>query len=352
VNGPPIFPGYTNEVRDASRVFLSNTRTPDAFGKLTPVEEAVLFKFGGTMLYILRKVLAQWAVAMWEQVSSYSDFTGIREVEHVNLIMKHLKRFHDLYEQKFGKIEKDTSLSSLGRIKDDTVYIKCIGYGVKVVLGLLMADRMHVIQAQRQSFKERTGFLEINPKSLDIEHSDCPICQDPMGVESPEEKTETPIKLVICCQQIMGKQCLKTWLGELLYSNKFVDSCPTCRYRFPEPFLEKLYGNEGLIARIKVERMDDLIDLESPPPEPEFEAQELQYFAPYGRSQQEQDAQLQRQIGEAGGVWNGDARDVEEDLIQFNPRPVTIPRRLIIRYDRTRQVELREIVEDDFVMEG
>lgn len=78
-----------------------------------------------------------------------------------------------------------------------------------------------------------------------------PICKDDMGVQTPEGTVDKPIKLVICCNQHIGENCLKEWLQQNVDGLLRKKTCPMCRFTFPAKFVEKLLGldvNKGFFA--------------------------------------------------------------------------------------------------------
>jgi hypothetical protein len=338
----------------------------NAYANLTPVEEEVLSKFGDNMLFILKKALKIWAEAMLAKVAEDPGFRPIRELEHVDLIMEYLKVFQKAYEDRYGKMESGKPSSAFGEIKDHIVFIKSTCYGVKVVLGLLMADRMHVVERKRKLERAIIGFMEVEVEDLEGDGKDCPICQDPMGVESPEGTVEIPLRLVICCGQVIGGRCLRAWLGELMYHDTCRNNCPTCRFKFPKSFLENLFSKDEYAARIEKERDDvvlvtqrDGIELVSPTPEP----------VEMMRAQLEQETLLQQQLHD-----ETESMEVElaRELISPSAWPLsppvraaqmrrtngpTVPERHQQHSMPLRQVQFGElaegeVMEDDFDMEG
>jgi hypothetical protein len=219
---------------------LSLAESKSTYGKFTPVEEELVRQFGSTMALILQDVLKRWARVMRAKLRQEPKLRPIRDLEHVFLIMEYLKVFRDCYESKFGEMEESISSQPEG-IKDGAVYIKSTGYGAKIFLGLMMADRIHVIEHQRRHERKRIGFVDLDVSTLGDDSKNCPICHDPMGDENPEGITETPIALTICCGQVMGRRCLKTWLREFVYGDILRDTCPICRFRFSETFMKKLF---------------------------------------------------------------------------------------------------------------
>ncbi|KAH6680390.1 hypothetical protein B0J14DRAFT_578528 [Halenospora varia] len=226
-----LCPGFTPAAREATKQYLSSREQMAFFPVPTPLEEPVLVLFAPTLSELMKMTLAQWATDMLTRLAP--GLRPIKEKEQVDRIMDHLKDFQKDYERAYGRIE-ETRGGILGEIKDNTVYIRSTGYGAKVLLGLLMADRLHVIDRQRRKGREAIGFEVKVVAELDKDSRNCLICGDEFGVESEEK----PLQLVICCNKIFGDACLRIWLEG--YDGKTNQNCPHCRHRFPASFIDRL----------------------------------------------------------------------------------------------------------------
>jgi len=137
-----------------------------------------------------------------------------------------------------------------------------------------MADRLHIVEKKRKIKRMEMGFLEVPIESVEADSQKCPICHDRMGVANEDDIIEAPLRMVICCGQVLGATCLRTWLRELAsHGSKGRESCPHCRYVLPESFVRKLYeGHERERGDQKVTAAQGTIELElesvfdSPPP--------------------------------------------------------------------------------------
>jgi hypothetical protein len=169
-----------------------------------------------------------------------------------------------------------------------------------------------------------------------------------MGRETPDGATEKPLRLVICCGQLIGKNCLHQWLGELVWKNVFRDTCPICRFKFPESFLKKLFSEDyaGRVAKKKGE-------LGLATPNLEFEPRINRVL----RSQHEQDAILNGEFGLGGddlefSDGERELSDVETAMEQLTS-PLGIDMSGVMRQMNTvvdspsHQVELGYRVEDE-----
>ncbi|KAH8668179.1 hypothetical protein BGZ60DRAFT_515588 [Tricladium varicosporioides] len=230
INGA-LCPGFTPAAREATKQYLSSREQMAFFPIPTPLEEPVLALFAPTLSELMKMTLAQWATDMLTRLAP--GLRPINEKEQVDRIMNHLKNFQRHYECAYGRIE-ETRGGILGEIKDNTVYIRSTGYGAKVLLGLLMADRLHVIDRERRKSREAIGFEEMVVTELDKDNRNCLICGDEFGVESGER----PLQLVICCSKIFGDACLRLWLEG--YDGRTNQTCPHCRHRFPASFIDRL----------------------------------------------------------------------------------------------------------------
>lgn len=236
------------EARLGTKEYLTLRPTKAAFGKLTPTECTLVAQFGGDMASIFKDVMKRWARVLFAKIRKERDLRAIPDFEYVAVIMEYLKVFQDEYESKFGKMGEGLS-GPLGEIVDKLVYIRSTGYGARIFLSLMMADRVHVIESSRKRERRRVGFLDLDPSKLDEDSQDCSVCRDRLGVANPEGRMEMPIKLVICCGQVMGRQCLKHWLSQFAYSHIYRGTCPVCRFKFPQSFIQKLFTTKEYFSQ-------------------------------------------------------------------------------------------------------
>ena len=319
--------------RDQSKAWLSMQKN-SGYGLLSPLEEPVIDQFGSSVKLILTDILKRWARAMRQKLRREPGPRPIKEREHVDLIMEYLREFQTAYEGVFGLIE-DSKPTTFGEGKNSTVYIRSTGYGVKVLLGLLMADRLHVVERKRREERERISFIKVEASCLPEDSKVCPICQDEMGIKTPEGTVEDPLRLVICCDQHIGESCLKAWLGEQLPGHDQPrDTCPVCRFTYPSSFREKLFEgdneseNEDDVEDTLLAEESTMIDLTSPSPEYETSRRRV---APEDLERAMFMAPLQHRVQGQGAVTSV--------VMGLGPseiaRNVTVPVR-----------------DDDFVMEG
>ncbi|KAH7342797.1 hypothetical protein BKA65DRAFT_297986 [Rhexocercosporidium sp. MPI-PUGE-AT-0058] len=234
--------GYTPNARESSKQYLM-AKPSEVYGELTPMEVPIISKFGSTAKDIIERTLRLWSHALKDLLDKGHPSRAIVEHEHVALIMKYLAVYHQKWEKKFGMMEiPEQHRKESGAVKSSEIYINSTGYGCKVLLGLMMADRIHVVERLRRMERERICLEVVPLDALDEGCEFCYICTERMGVETPEGTCEQAIRLTICCGNIMGEECLKIWLSDAcVLGRKQNDSCPMCRKKFPAVFLEKLF---------------------------------------------------------------------------------------------------------------
>lgn len=256
VDEGPLFPGFTTEAWKKSREYITAISAPSKYGRLTPVEQEVFTQFGPVVLFILKDSLKEWADDMWENVRKVPALDHISPRVQYKLIEQYLIYFQELYEQAFGLMGDNEKT-----ITDGKVSLKSTGAGVKFVFNLMLLDRIchilskHERERERKLRNARIGFEEVDVAELPDHSKDCPVCLDPIGAENLEGVTESAIKLVICCGQILGQLCLKKWLNEVNSHNQFINSCPMCRSEFSHAFIGKLFPGEEALTREAVRVM-------------------------------------------------------------------------------------------------
>lgn len=253
-DGGALMAGWSTKERNASKALLQTITSTNAAVRPTPSEQQVFTAFGNPLETILKYVLKRWHKAMKFKLHDANDkhsLKPIKQTEQIELIMTYLKLYQHEYEACFGTMEDQEHPPT--DETPTTVRIRSTGFAAKVFLGIIMADRLWAINQRRKALRESSGFLPVQVEDLDDESKHCSICCDELGVANPEGEVEKPIRLVMCCYQVFGESCLKTWLKEN-WKTFDRDTCPNCRYKFPESFLEKLLGED---RKEKKERSDE-----------------------------------------------------------------------------------------------
>ncbi|KAE9370502.1 hypothetical protein N431DRAFT_411916 [Stipitochalara longipes BDJ] len=272
-DGPSLYKGYHSTKRQEIKEYLYSKQLSHV-SRFAPMEEALTIQLGSTVQRLMKETIKKWFVSIKVMVKETPCFRELNTRDAVVLIMEHLQDYHYKYEAIFGVMEETTTF---GKINGGAVHVQSTGYGVKLLLGLMLADRIHVIDRFLRLERERICFEQVDSSDLPIDSKNCCVCQDPLDIETPEGTSEQGLKLIICCRQVIGENCLKEWLsrsGPAIRKN-----CPNCRYDFPMCFLVKLFG-EGysmeedeeeeeldMANTIVVEQPRGVVDLVSPSPE-------------------------------------------------------------------------------------
>ncbi|KAK0125351.1 hypothetical protein ONS96_009199 [Cadophora gregata f. sp. sojae] len=249
---PPIelCEGYTPAAREKSKGYLI-LGSWKAYGALTPTEEPIIARFGSTVECIVKKTLRHWSREMKTLLDDGTSLQDINKRDHVNLVMKHLDIFHESWEKEFGMMEIPEAHNGLQASKSSEIFITTTGYGCKVLLGLMMADRIHMVDRKRKQQRLQTCFLRVDVETLDDDLKECFVCKNQMGVEDEDGVKEQAIRLTICCDKVIGEDCIKKWCEA---KGKKEHDCPFCRGRFTDRFWMKLF--EQLEDPISYDRPD------------------------------------------------------------------------------------------------
>jgi len=234
-----LLAGWTNKDREKSKRYLIDATSVNAGSVPTPFEEKVFTAVGGLLASIMKYVLKRWHKAMRMSLDKHS-LKPIRTAHQVQLIMEYLSWYHRDYESAYGVMEKYDGPQDIPK---ETVMIRSTGYAAEVFLGIIMADRVRALNQKRKALCETQGFVSVETSTLKGDDKYCSICCDELGVANPEGDIEEPVRMVTCCHQVFGEKCLKIWLKEN-WKTFDRDTCPNCRFKFPQAFIRKLLGKE------------------------------------------------------------------------------------------------------------
>jgi hypothetical protein len=236
-----LFPGFTSQLRERTKLHLLHSSSRN-LAKLTPAELPLLEHFPPPLADLITSTLKAWSRHMRQHLRLASPSQAYRPIHtpaHIAIIMQHLEEYKHRYEALYNAMEVcEHSVAA------DAVAIHSTGYGVKVFLGLLMADRLMVIEMKRRAQRERIGFLVLGFGELSQREGEgrCNVCLEEMTTMS---EGEVPLRMVVCCGQILGAGCLRQWVNSLTRGSK-EPTCPLCRYKLSEAFVDKLFvGYEG-----------------------------------------------------------------------------------------------------------
>ena len=277
-----LCPGFTPENRALAKACLTASNDPEKCAYFTPHELPIIAQFGSNVSSLLKRTLKIWAKALLASLALTRPFVCIRAQTQVETIMRYLRLFQTSWEKIFGVMPGEPG-DVLGA-RDGKVYIESTGYGAKVLLGLMMADRLSVVDTLRIRARENVGhFREVCPGDVDEEHRVCTICYECIGHMEDGCGDRTGIQMITCCGQVIGGECLRFWAKTMVKANradrrKKPPSCPHCREEFDDGFLAKLFNGywDGYDLKQRVEKAVDghqAINLVGPAPTPESEVE-------------------------------------------------------------------------------
>jgi len=230
--------GYTAAAREESKTYLT-PKSSNAYGDLTPTEEPIVARFGSTVQGIVKKILSDWSAEMKKLLDRGKPLQNINQPMQVRMIMKHLDIFHEEWEASFGTMHIPEAHRDPQSLRSSEIHITTTGYGCKVLLGLMMADRIHVVEKKRQQLRAYICFKGVSMETLDEDSKERFVCKNQMCVEDEDGFMEFPIRLTFCCDKVIGMHCLKQWCNA---KGKGLHDCPFCRSRFSDHFWDKLFG--------------------------------------------------------------------------------------------------------------
>lgn len=164
---------------------------------------------------------------------------NINQPMQVRMIMKHLDIFHEEWEASFGTMHIPEAHRDPQTLRTSEIHIPTTGYGCKVLLGLMMADRIYVVEMKRQQLRRYICFKGVGMETLEEDSKECFVCKNQMCVEDEDGLVEHPINLTFCCDKVIGMRCLKQWCYA---KGKGLHDCPFCRSQFSDHFWDKLFG--------------------------------------------------------------------------------------------------------------
>lgn len=170
-----------------------------------------------------------------------------------------MDEFRDEWEKMYGKMTAPIYHSKEDEL-ESTIRIASTGQGARYLLGFMMTDRAKLTDQRRRWEKEEIGFTPVDHTTLPYGCKNCPICQDDMGIESPEGEKEEAIRLVYCCGNIFGKECLLRWVDSEQGGRQ---DCPFCRAVFTHSLINKLVSDYDGMRPGEEEFLDDELESES-----------------------------------------------------------------------------------------
>lgn len=241
-----LCPGFDGKVRTQAKDWLRiYRRYPEKFATLSPAEQMAIIQFGPPMEQLIVSVMRNWGADFRAALDKDDGSHRLDQNLHVGLVVQHLEKYVEAFENKFGKMAEPTSQE----IPHGGVVIHCTGYGVKIFLGMMMTDRILVMDRARAE-KLNLPRVEIHDVPLNEEGAvdDCAICWC---------EIEDPVWARACCRKYFCVECLKRQLSTIDDGVRRT-KCPHCCYVFPIEIIHKLFGGEQQYEAAAIEeRLDD-----------------------------------------------------------------------------------------------
>lgn len=157
-------------------------------------------------------------------------------LENWDLIDRYVDAFKKEWEAEFGMMDDDDEMFWVPIATDPTfIHIRSTGAAAKFFFCLMLLTRLQALEERRKCWRAIQCFIEVPLEDLPADVKNCYICQEPFGVPNDEGEMEMPIRVVACCGNYFGANCLRKWYGE--YENS---RCPLCKWTVSAEFLEKL----------------------------------------------------------------------------------------------------------------
>lgn len=198
--------------------------------------------------------MKRWGRELNTRLRQGNQLRDPKNSDSISLVCCYLEKFTENFEAFFGTMERYEEMKD----PKGAVAIKSTGFCAKLAVGLMMTGRLHVINHLRRRERERICFETITPAKLALGDQVCFTCLQPYFEPGEEEDIEQPIKLVICCNQIIGFDCLKTWLNMPSATGVLKKTCPVCRFEFPKCFLDRFCTAENLDGDKRLEDDEEI----------------------------------------------------------------------------------------------
>jgi hypothetical protein len=223
----------------------------DDLAKPTPEELYVLDQLGHHVAAIFTELLARWTKETIK-LNRKLPFTRAIEVslDNMQVIDRYAEFFKHEWEDVFGKMDGTDTIWLPLHVEPPFYHNLSTGDAAKTFFSLMLFTRLQVMEKRRRDWGDILGFKEVPLKELPEDVNDCHICQQPLGVPDDDGLMEMPIRVVACCGNYFGANCLRRWYGE--FENA---KCPLCNWPASSSFLNKLCY-EGTEEGIDVD--DDL----------------------------------------------------------------------------------------------
>ena len=212
-------------------------------------------KLGHHVAAIMMELLPRWTNEMIKLNKELPFTRAIEEsLDNIQIIKKYATLFKHAWEEVFGKMDGTDMLWLPLDVEPPFYHSLSTGDTARKFFGLMLRTRLQAMEQRRLTWRAVIAFIDVPLKKLPEDVKDCHICQQTLGVPNDDGEMEMPIRVVACCGNYFGANCLRRWYGE--FENA---KCPLCKWVASTEFLEKLcyVGTEDGID------VDDDLDKES-----------------------------------------------------------------------------------------
>lgn len=196
------------------------------------------------MEQLINGIMKNWGATFLDTLAKDDGSHRLDQNLHVALVVEHLEKYVEGFEDKFGKMAEPNS----HEIPDGGVVIHCTGYGVKILLGMMMTDRILIMDRVRAE-KLTLPRVELHDIPLNDEGAvdDCAICWC---------EIEDPVWARACCRKYFCIGCLKRQLSTMDDGVRRT-KCPHCCYVFPLAVIHTLFDGEQNYEAAAIEEILD-----------------------------------------------------------------------------------------------
>jgi hypothetical protein len=193
-------------------------------------------KLGNYVTAIMMELLPRWTNAQIK-LNEALPFTKPVKVslENIQIIEKYVRLFEHKWEDIFGKMD-GTNMVWLPLHEQQPFYHSLsTGDAAKNFFRQMLLTRLQTMEKRRVVWRDMIGFKDIPLSELPKDVKECYICRQPLGVPDENGEIEMPIRVLACCGNYFGGNCLRRWYGE--FENA---KCPLCKWTASATFLAKL----------------------------------------------------------------------------------------------------------------
>jgi hypothetical protein len=198
-------------------------------------------KLGHHVNKIITSVLEKWTEDMTKVIERL-PFTKPIELgaDNWEIMDQYVDKFKRAWEAEFGVMDDDEIFWVPISTDPAFVQIRSTGAAAKMFFCLMLLTRLQALERRRQGWRAISALESVHLGELPADVKDCHICREPLGVPNDDGEVEMPIRVLACCGNYFGVNCLRRWYGE--FGNS---ACPLCKWTASPAFLEKLLFEEA-----------------------------------------------------------------------------------------------------------